>query len=162
VNIPEEIISFLSEDISEPRLLDIGFELFEFPRAEELIEFQDGYRWEGKSRLRLSDWPENWIVIAHSNLDPLIYDTLSGSVKFGRHGAGSWSPNELFTDLNTMYECLLALSEIVSTAGDALFDDEFNILSKHVISMQNLLVELYGIEVGKKIEGAFEIKDWSA
>tara|TARA_Y100000296_G_scaffold79328_1_gene103093 strand:+ start:1664 stop:2152 length:489 start_codon:yes stop_codon:yes gene_type:complete len=161
MNVPEEIKNFLCEEITEPRQFDIGFENFEFPKAEQIIDYQMGYRWEGGSGKRLAGWPDNWVVIGHSNADPLIYDTLSGSVNFARHGAGSWIANRLFSDLQMMLECIQELSKIITAAGDNLFDEDFNILSKHVNSMQSLLVDTYGVDVGSKIIEAFEIKDWS-
>ncbi|MDV5389663.1 hypothetical protein [Shewanella xiamenensis] len=45
--IPSALKPFFSTEIPDSRQLDIGFALFEFPRFEDLIDFQMGYRWHG-------------------------------------------------------------------------------------------------------------------
>ncbi|EGM70696.1 hypothetical protein [Shewanella sp. HN-41] len=57
--IPPALKPFLSTVIPEPHQLDIGFTLFEFPRFEDLIDFQMGYRWHGITQAQELAWDAN-------------------------------------------------------------------------------------------------------
>ena len=59
---------------------------------------QAGYRWDGNSGERLTDWPEDWLVIADQHADPLILEMSTGRVLYALHGAGRWDAQWLAPD----------------------------------------------------------------
>ena len=61
---------------------------------------QAGYRWDGNSGERLTDWPEDWLVIADQHADPLILEMSTGRVLYALHGAGRWDAQWLAPDLH--------------------------------------------------------------
>ena len=50
--------------------------------AGQLWVRQAGYRWDGNSGERLTDWPEDWLVIADQHADPLILEMSTGRVLY--------------------------------------------------------------------------------
>src|SRR5688572_30311796 len=42
------------------------------PSLTRLWEFQAGYRWDGVTGERISDWDDDWIVVADEGGDPFI------------------------------------------------------------------------------------------
>jgi len=126
---PPALKPWFSSDIPESRQLDIGFALFEFPRFEDLIDFQMGYRWHGITQAR----------------------------ELARHGACGWKPNLLFTDLAQMSRCFNALAALISDAGDALFDDDDNIQPNYVELIKAKIVNHVGLEQGNQIVEQLEI-----
>lgn len=160
MDIPIELKDFLNEQIPLSGPIDIGFELFEFPSAEKLVGFQEGYRWHGSTKERLMDWHENWIVFGASHADPLIFNTRTGEVLFDRHGAGCWNPVVLFPNLDAMNKCFIKISKIVEDADEDLHDEEFNIRSEYVQDIKNAIINSVGSEQGEKIIEAFEIIEY--
>lgn len=159
--IPLALKPWLSSDIPESRQLDIGFALFEFPRFEDLIDFQMGYRWHGITQAREPTWDDNWLVLASSYGDPLIYHLKDEHILFARHGACGWKPNLLFTDLAQMSRCFNALAALISDAGDALFDDDDNIQPNYVELIKTEIVHHVGLEQGKQIIEQLEISAYA-
>lgn len=155
--IPPALKPFLSTAIPDSRQLDIGFALFEFPRCEDLIDFQMGYRWHGITRAREPAWDNNWLVLVSSHGDPLIYHLKDGHILFARHGAGRWEPSLLFTDLAQMSRCFNELAALITQAGDALFDDNFDIQPTYVELIKTMIVKHVGLEQGKQIIETLEI-----
>ncbi len=160
MNIPKELENFLENNLSDLRQIDIGFEIFEFPENVKLIEFQEGYRINGVTKEREKLWHENWLVIGSSNADPLIYNADNGNVMFDRHGSGNWNPVTLFSNIDEMYKCLLALSKIVSEADEDLYDDDFNIQPKNIETMKGTILDVMGEKQGAKIIESFEITSY--
>ncbi|HEV2239311.1 MAG TPA: hypothetical protein VGR57_21830 [Ktedonobacterales bacterium] len=66
-----------------------------------LVENQAGYRWSGRTSeggwKRVSDWPEEWIVIADIGADPVIADAgrRGTPISTAMIGAGEWYPEEI-------------------------------------------------------------------
>jgi len=160
MEIPKELERFLRQKIPSSGQIDFGFEIFEFPNIENLIEYQKGYRWHGITNEREKGWKENWIVFGSSNADPLIYNTDNKEVLFDRHGAGSWNPVFLFSNLEEMFNCFIKLSDIVKKAGNSLRDKDFNIRSKYVQIIKKTILNDVGLEQGNKIIEIFEIKEY--
>jgi hypothetical protein len=160
MEIPKELKNFLSQKILVSGQIDIGFELFEFPDVENLIEIQKGYRWHGITNEREKTWEGNWIVIGTSNADPLIYNTNNNIILFDRHGAGSWNPVFLFSNLEEMLNCFIKISDIVKKAGNSLRDNDFNIRSKYVQTIKNIILKVIGLEQGEKIIEILEIREF--
>ena len=156
--IPVELKDFLNEKIPLSGQIDIGFELFEFPNAEKLFEFQEGYRWHGLTKERLMGWNEKWIVFGASNADPLIFNASNGEVLFDRHGAGRWNPVTLFHNLDAMNKCFSKISKIVKDADESLHDEDFNIRSEYVQDIKNAIIDSVGSEQGGKIIETLEIR----
>ncbi|SFM22271.1 hypothetical protein [Marinobacter zhejiangensis] len=160
MDIPRELQAFLSQNIPPSRQIDIGFELFEFPDAEQLTRFQEGYRWHGLTGERSENWKEHWIVFGASNADPLIYSAENHQVLFDRHGAGGWNPVLLFASLGDMLRCFGELSDIVADAGDQLYDDDFTIQPEYVQAMKSTIVRQVGPEHGNKVIECLEIREY--
>jgi hypothetical protein len=127
ISIPEKVISFFNIQLESACEFDLGFERFEFPNVCNINEFQIGYSIHGQTGKAFDGWSPNWIVVARSNYDPLIYNVDNGNVMFARHGAGGWEPITLFSDLEEMLRCFRTLSKIVIEAGEDLYDDDLNI-----------------------------------
>lgn len=161
MEIPLALNKFLTENYSLSPEIDIGFELFKFSSPERLIEFQIGYRWHGLTKERLNQWNQDWIVFGNSNADPLIYNTSSGEVLFDRHGSGKWNPRLLFSNLEEMRQCLLSMSEIVTSAGENLLDDQLSIRSEYVQAIKNIIFDVIGQEKGNLVIHALEIREYS-
>ena len=76
---------------------------------------QAGYRWDGNSGERLTDWPEDWLVIADQHADPLILEMSTGRVLYALHGAGRWDAQWLAPDLRTLAAVLAAWAVSMKT-----------------------------------------------
>ncbi len=157
---PKELESFLSQKTPSSGQINIGFELFEFPSVEKLSEYQKGYRWHGLTNERVEGWKENWIVFGASNADPLIYNTDNKEVLFDRHGAGSWNPVMLFSNLDEMYKCLFKISKIVGEADEQLHDEDFNIRTKYVQEIKIAILNVVGSAQGKRIIEFLDIREY--
>jgi hypothetical protein len=92
---------------------------------------QAGYRWDGNSGERLTDWPEDWLVIADQHADPLILEMSTGRVLYALHGAGRWDAQLLAPDLRTLAAVLAAVGGVHEDAGDDLCDDEGELRPRH-------------------------------
>ncbi|WP_199770834.1 hypothetical protein [Achromobacter sp. AONIH1] len=92
---------------------------------------QAGYRWDGNSGERLTDWPEDWLVIADQHADPLILEMSTGRVLYALHGAGRWDAQWLAPDLRTLAAVLAAVGGVHEDAGDDLCDDEGELRPRH-------------------------------
>ncbi|QLQ17015.1 MAG: SMI1/KNR4 family protein [Micropruina sp.] len=99
-------------------------ELFLFSLAE-LPNAQDGYRWSGPDRERLTDWPSSWVVVASVFADPFLVDTREPGfpVRFARHGAGEWRTTLVSPTLAAFYDALAVLeSSLLGDFGGDAFD----------------------------------------
>lgn len=116
-----------------------------------------GYRWHGITQAREQAWDENWLVLASSHGDPLIYHLKDGHILFARHGAGHWAPRLLFADLDQMSLCFNALAALITEVGETLFDDDYNILPNYVELIKTMIVNHVGLEQGNQIIELLEI-----
>jgi hypothetical protein len=97
------------------------------PCLADLWKFQAGYRWNGPTGEPISDWNEDWLVVADEGGDPFIFGRSSGKVMHAYHGEGEWDLGEMFTDLNTMAACLAEIGAIVLESGDAYLEMDCSI-----------------------------------
>ena len=158
LSIPSEVKSFFSINLTGKCQFDLGFERFEFPEINNLNDFQTGYRTHGLTEKLIDAWSSNWIVIASSNADPLIYNSDTGSVMFARHGSGTWEPITLFCNLEEMHRCFSLVADIVTQADEELYDDDFNIKELYVSSIKESIKNFLGEEKGDLLIDTFEIK----
>jgi len=112
-----------------------------FPYLSKLWSFQAGYRLNGISGERISEWPSKWIVIADEGGDPFIFDGASGRVLFAIHGTGNWDARPLFTDVNIAAACLAAIGAIVVTRAARIWStiarSSRNFANSHLIAFDN-------------------------
>jgi hypothetical protein len=94
------------------------------PSFSHLWEHQVGYRTHGISGERLSDWDDDWLVIADQGGDPFIFSRSTGSILHAYHGEGVWEPRQYFDSLHEMVTCFAILGEIVDSAGGDFTDEE--------------------------------------
>ncbi|MCP4322410.1 MAG: hypothetical protein GY787_11300, partial [Alteromonadales bacterium] len=156
ISIPEKITRFFNIKLKSE--FDLGFEKFEFPKVDNLNDFQIGYCVHGLTGNACEGWSNNWVVIARSNYDPLIYNSDNGSIMFARHGAGGWEPVPLFSDLEEMLRCFHAISQVVIEADEDLYDDVFNIKLEYVESIKEASQNCLGKEKSDLLIEVFEIK----
>ena len=97
---------------------------FYLPRLVDLWKYQEGYRWHGLTKERLTDWNDEWLVVADQGADPFIFSLVTGVILFGNHGHGNWQPKKLFNNIETMVTCLATLSSIVISVSGDLIDDQ--------------------------------------
>jgi hypothetical protein len=114
------------------------------PCLAELWKFQAGYRWNGLSGEPISDWNDDWLVVADEGGDPFIFSRASGAVLHAYHGEGDWDAGEMFPDLNTMAACLAELGSIVVEAGDAFMEKDCSIRPEFQTLASARLEELLG------------------
>ena len=97
---------------------------FYLPKLADLWQYQEGYRWNGLTGEKLSDWKDEWLVVADEGADPFIFSRTTGIVLFDYHGSGIWEPKELFGNIETMVTSLLILASIVKSAGRNLTNEQ--------------------------------------
>jgi len=116
----------IADFYSEVGPLDITIEGYGnptfIPRLSQLWDRQAGYRWNGLTGDPITDWDDDWIVVADEGADPFIY--CNGTILFAEHGAGVWEPAEIYPDLNTMAASIATLGSVVLNAGEDLTDDD--------------------------------------
>jgi hypothetical protein len=117
---------------------------FFLPRLAALWQFQAGYRWHGRTGEPITDWDDDWLVIADEGDDPFIVSRTSGKILHDVHGRGVWEPGELFPDLNTMAACLAYLGVVVVSAGEAFTDEQSYIRTEHRARAMSGLRDLLG------------------
>ncbi|WP_312237015.1 hypothetical protein [Stenotrophomonas sp.] len=129
-----------------------------FPPLQRLWSLQAGYRWQGNSGERLTDWPDAWLVIAEQNADPFIFDRDSGQILFAFHGAGRWEASVLTQDLATFLAALAAIGTVYLDAGDDLEDDDGALRPAHRDAALRALATVLGDE--DAAERFFETLEW--
>lgn len=114
------------------------------PCLADLWKFQAGYRWNGLTGEPISDWDDDWLVVADEGGDPFIFLRSTEAVLHAYHGAGNWNLAEMFVDLNTMAACLAQLGAVVQEAGEAFTEDDCSIRPKYREKAFAELSELLG------------------
>jgi hypothetical protein len=94
------------------------------PPLYKLWGMQNGYRWHGLSGERLTDWKDDWLVIAEQGGDPFILEISTGHVLFDMHGSGRWSPKYFAKDLIQALGSIATVANALSDLGDEAFDDD--------------------------------------
>lgn len=92
------------------------------PSLSQLWEHQLGYRFHGRTRERIPDWDDDWLVVADEGADPFIFSRSRGVILHAYHGGGVWEPEQMFGDLAEMVTTFAIIGDIVSAAGAGLTD----------------------------------------
>lgn len=95
------------------------------PSLKKMWPLQAGYRWNGLTGERSSEWLESWLLVAECNGDPFILEFESGKILIARHGEGAWRPEPVFGDILEMAGAVAILGGVFEEAGDDFFDDDF-------------------------------------
>jgi len=101
------------------------------PSLAKLWAHQTGYRTHGFTHERLHDWDEDWIVVADEGGDPFIFSRSTGNILHAYHGEGVWKPTLMFDSLVEMVTTFGNIGDIVTSAGEALVDDDSLILRRY-------------------------------
>jgi hypothetical protein len=101
------------------------------PSLSRLWAFQTGYRFHDITHDRLMDWHEDWFVVADEGGNAFIFSQASHTILHAYHGSGIWEPTQVFENLVEMVTTFAILGEIVTSAGNALTDDDSVILPQH-------------------------------
>ncbi len=125
--IPPAVERFYREIGPESGTIKTHGNAYFLPRLSDLWKFQAGYRWNGLSGELISDWDDDWLVVADEGGDPFIFARASGKMLHAYHGEGEWDAGEMFPDLNTMAACLADLGAIVLEAGVAYMEEDCSI-----------------------------------
>lgn len=129
--LPSAVVEYFAElgpvDVSVPAYGNPYF----LPSLSKLWDHQSGYRTHGITHERLSDWDDDWLVIADEGGDPFIVSRGSGTVLHAFHGEGVWLPTHMFDSLVEMVTTFGIIGEIVASAGHSLTDDSQMILPQY-------------------------------
>jgi hypothetical protein len=117
---------------------------FFLPSLANLWQFQAGYRWNGLSKEPVTNWRDDWLVVADQGGDPFILSRSSGVVLHDEHGRGNWEPREIFPDLFTMAASLGQLGAVVVAAGEDFTDKDCIIRPKWRDEAKTALRRLLG------------------
>lgn len=98
------------------------------PSLSQLWSHQTGYRVHGITGERISDWNDDWLVIADKGGDPFIFSCVSGTILHAYHGEGMWKPTRMFDNLVEMATAIAIVGDIVAAAGDGLTNNDSVIL----------------------------------
>ena len=97
---------------------------YSLPSLARLWQHQVGYRTHGISGERLTEWDDDWLVIADQGGDPFIFSRSTDRILHAYHGEGVWEPSKIFESLAEMATSLAILGEIVAAAGRELTDED--------------------------------------
>ncbi|CAH0220243.1 hypothetical protein SRABI70_02214 [Pseudomonas sp. Bi70] len=117
---------------------------FFIPALARLWRMQAGYRWHGISGECLTDWHDDWLVVADQGGDPFIFEISSGKVLHDRHGGGSWQPAPIFDNLEQMIAGLATFDAVWNSAGEDIFLDNYSVNPRHRERLIDALVPLLG------------------
>jgi hypothetical protein len=86
-----------------------------FFSVRELVSAQEGYRWIGAEREPSPLWSADWVVVASVYGDPFFVHTTREScpVLFARHGAGTWSPTEIASSMESFVAALVEFEQVL-------------------------------------------------
>ncbi|MGE8704168.1 MAG: SUKH-4 family immunity protein [Achromobacter sp.] len=102
-----------------------------FPPLYKLWDRQAGYRWDASNGERVTEWQDNWLVIADQNADPFILDTETGEILYAMHGTGAWDADVVAPDLPTFASALAAVGVVCLEADEDLRNDDWEIKPEH-------------------------------
>lgn len=100
---------------------------FWVPPLCRLWELQAGYRWNTRSGERITDWQEEWLVVADQGGAPFIFDQISGSILHDQHGGGVWTPTLMFADIFIMALALATIGLVHEEAGEDIYDVNYEV-----------------------------------
>jgi hypothetical protein len=114
------------------------------PSLSRLWEHQLGYRFHGRTRERILDWDDDWLVIADEAADPFIFSRCGGIVFHAYHGEGIWQPKQMFNDLPEMVTTFAIIGDIVAAAGSRLIDADAMIHRRYLDEARTRIAEATG------------------
>lgn len=144
IPLPADIARFYREIGPNNCNLETAGNPFFIPSLSRLWRLQAGYRWHGISGERLTDWHDDWLVVADQSGDPFIFEISSGRVLHDRHGGGTWQPAPLFSDLEQMIACLACFDATWRSAGEDIFLDDFSVNPVHRDRLIDALLPILG------------------
>lgn len=140
------------EDLSIPT----GGNPVDVPSLSKLWERQAGYRWHGKTGERLSDWHDEWLVIAAEGGNPFILDVNNNEILFDMVGSGRWAPKHFASDLPTALGALGLIAVTLKKLGDDAWDETFELRENAREKVQVDLAKLIGsLESAKALLHAY-------
>lgn len=98
---------------------------FYFPSLRELWQYQVGFGFDPNLKKLRPGWQPHWITIADNDDTLIIYCMRTGQVLIDFEGEGQWSPQPLFSDLESMVNVFCVLSDICHCAGINFEDNDF-------------------------------------
>jgi hypothetical protein len=116
------------------------------PSLAGLWDLQEGYRWDGTTKERLPEWPDDWLVVAYEGGDAFIFDCATSAITLAAHGTGSWDPFDAFPSINAMAGALAILGSVVVAAGASFTDADSRIRPEHREAAAAALTQLLGTE----------------
>lgn len=129
--------------------IDCGGNPVNIPALERLWELQAQYRWHGRTGERLTDWKDEWFVVAQAGGDPFILDVVTGQLFSARHGFREWSPVLFADDLMTGIGSIATVGNALSALGEDAYDETFELLPSSREAVTNALAEFLGRDWGK-------------
>jgi hypothetical protein len=95
--------------------------------ASELVEAQAGYAWHGVTREPSPVWSADWVVVASCSGDPFFVQTTREPcpVLFARHGAGTWSPIQIASSMESFVAALVEFERVLlADFASEVFNDD--------------------------------------
>jgi hypothetical protein len=99
--LPKKYLEFLKKNIKKGIYIedDEKFLALHIYAAKELIKGQLGYSYNPLKKEIITDWPEDYVVIADDGADPYVLDLsksdgIDAPVLFAYHGEGAWDFSE--------------------------------------------------------------------
>jgi hypothetical protein len=114
------------------------------PPLHRLWNYQVGYRWHASTGERLTDWLDDWLVVAQEGAHPYILQISTGRILFAFAGAGKWAPKEVFPDIFTMAAALATIGNVYDEVGEARWDEELNETPEFVALKVQRLAQVLG------------------
>jgi hypothetical protein len=114
------------------------------PPLHRLWDYQAGYRWHANTGERLTDWSDDWLVVATEGANPYILEISTGRILFAFAGAGKWQPKEVFSDIFTMAAGLATIGSVYNEAGEDMYDEDLNEKPAYVALKVQRLADILG------------------
>lgn len=156
ISLPDEIATFY-RDVGPVDITIEGYGNPTFiPQLSRLWDHQAGYRWNGLTGEAITDWDNDWIVVADEGADPYIF--CRGKILFAHHGEGEWDAGEHYPDLNTMAACMATMGSVILDAGENFTDEDCYVRSEFRAEAIARLTVIVGSEI--EAETLIEMAGW--
>ncbi|ALM83430.1 hypothetical protein [Bordetella sp. N] len=142
--LPEDLQRFYADVGPDDITISNYGNAFFLPALSRLWESQAGFRWNGVTGETISDWSDDWLVIAQQEGDPFIYYRPTGAILWAQHGTGHWTPTELFSNIRECAAVLGTLGKITDDAGDDFLDEDCFITPRYRAAAKSALTEILG------------------
>lgn len=124
-----------------PRYVELDFRgvPVEFAHPKDLIQAQDGYRWNLITGEALDGWEDHWIVIANQSGDPFILNSTDNCVYWSLHG-GEWKWVKLADGIESFIWTLSVIHQVFHEEfHSCVADDESLLLREEVLERIKVL-----------------------